>query len=55
VVALEVPSASQFERKLRMGQPPVIARIEKDQIILDMRTVAEDEEDLLIDAILRQV
>jgi L-seryl-tRNA(Ser) seleniumtransferase len=53
VVALAVPSASQFERKLRMGDPPVVARIEKDEIILDMRTIADDEEDLLVDAVLR--
>jgi hypothetical protein len=38
-----------------MGQPPVIVRIEKDEIILDMRTVADEEEDLLINAILTQV
>lgn len=55
VVTLKVPSASQFERKLRMGQPPVIVRIEKDEIILDMRTIADEEEDLLINAILTQV
>jgi L-seryl-tRNA(Ser) seleniumtransferase len=53
VVALAVSSASQFERKLRMGDPPVVARIEKDEIILDMRTIADDEEDLLVDAVLR--
>jgi L-seryl-tRNA(Ser) seleniumtransferase len=55
VVALKVASASQFERKLRAGEPPVIVRIEKDEIILDMRTIADEEEDLLIKAILMQV
>ncbi|HEX4228700.1 MAG TPA: L-seryl-tRNA(Sec) selenium transferase [Bryobacteraceae bacterium] len=55
VVTLKVPGASQFERKLRLGRPPVIVRIEKDEIILDMRTVADEEEDLLIKAILMQV
>lgn len=52
VVALAVPSASQFERNLRMGNPPVVARIEKDAVILDMRTVADEEEEPLAAAIL---
>jgi L-seryl-tRNA(Ser) seleniumtransferase len=52
VVSLNVPSASTFERNLRAGQPPVIARIEKDRIILDMRTIADEEEDALVGAVL---
>jgi L-seryl-tRNA(Ser) seleniumtransferase len=55
VVTLKVPSASQFERRLRMGEPPVIVRIVRDEIVLDMRTIADEEEDLLINAILKQV
>jgi L-seryl-tRNA(Ser) seleniumtransferase len=37
----------EMERRLRRGQPPVIGRIENNRLLLDMRTVAEDELGLL--------
>jgi len=37
--------------RLRAGRPPVIARIEDDRLVIDLRTVAEEEEDQLIDAV----
>jgi L-seryl-tRNA(Ser) seleniumtransferase len=39
------------ERRLRDNQPPVIARIENDQLILDLRTVFPEEEDELAAAL----
>jgi len=51
-VELEPRSASQFEQALRRGAPPVIARIERERVILDMRTVAEDDEESLIAAVI---
>jgi L-seryl-tRNA(Ser) seleniumtransferase len=42
-------SASQIARKLRLeSQPPIIVRIQKDEILLDLRTVTEEEENLII-------
>ncbi len=39
--------ANAMERALRGGDPPVIARIENDRVVLDLRTVfAEEERDL---------
>ncbi len=39
--------AAETERRLRMGNPAVIARIEDDRLLIDLRTVfAEEEEDL---------
>ncbi len=38
--------ASHSER-LRKGEPPVIARINKDEFILDMRTIFDEEIPLL--------
>ncbi len=51
IIELEVPSAAAFERRLRSASVPVIARIERDRVILDMRTVADEEEALLIAAV----
>ncbi|MGA8025829.1 MAG: L-seryl-tRNA(Sec) selenium transferase [Bryobacteraceae bacterium] len=48
VIELSVPDAAAFERRLRAASPPVIARIEQGNIILDMRTVADEEEEALI-------
>lgn len=36
-----------MEERLRHAHPPVIARVESDRLLLDMRTVAWDELDLL--------
>lgn len=51
VIELTVPNPNAFERRLRLGQMPVVGRIERDKIILDMRTVADEEEELLVAAI----
>ncbi|NPB08972.1 MAG: L-seryl-tRNA(Sec) selenium transferase [Thermodesulfobacteria bacterium] len=44
-------SAAELERKLRAGDPPVIARIEEEKLLLDMRTVLPDEIPLVEKAI----
>lgn len=36
-------SASQLEEKLRHSNPPVITRIIEDRVLIDLRTVLEDE------------
>lgn len=51
VVELEVPDPAKFERRLRTGAIPVIGRIERSKIILDMRTVADEEESRLVEAV----
>ena len=40
-------SASQLERRLREQTPPVIARIENDRVVLDLRTVAPEDDAVL--------
>ena len=42
-------NAAAAERALRLGDPPVIARIEDDRLLFDLRTVLPEEEDLLAD------
>lgn len=44
-------SASRLAAALRAGDPPVIARIEKDACCLDPRTVLKGEDETLIDAV----
>ena len=44
-------SAAKIEERLRQGEPPVIARILKDRLVLDLRTVAPEEEEALARAL----
>lgn len=53
VLEITVPSAAKFERALRTQSVPVICRIERDKILLDMRTVADAEEESLVSAVQR--
>ncbi len=41
-------SANQLEEKLRMSKPPVITRVMEDKVVLDLRTVSENEENDLL-------
>ena len=60
VVEIESPSgkgidAASLERTLRAGEPPVIARIEDEKLLFDLRTVREKEIPTLADAIVKAV
>jgi L-seryl-tRNA(Ser) seleniumtransferase len=50
LIALSGP-ASRLAAALRHGDPPVLARIEKDACCLDPRTVLRGEDETLIDAV----
>jgi L-seryl-tRNA(Ser) seleniumtransferase len=47
-------SASKMEEKLRKLEVPVIVRVDKDEILLDFRTVAENDFPFIIED-LRQI
>ncbi len=51
VISIEGLPASSLEQRLRRGEPPVIARIEEDHLLLDLRTVFPDEESELVAAV----
>ncbi len=40
-------SANELESLLRSFDPPVVARIESDRVVLDLRTVLDDQDELL--------
>ena len=55
VVAITPPEGTTvvgLEGKLRSNDPPVVARIERNRLLLDLRTVFETEEDALLAAVL---
>src|SRR5262245_32545240 len=43
-VSSPMRSANEIEHVLRRSDPPIIARIEADRVLIDLRTVREDEE-----------
>src|SRR3712207_185061 len=44
-------SASALDESLRRGSPPVVARILDERVVIDLRTVADEEEQELADAL----
>jgi len=44
-------SPDRLSSLLRQNEPPIIARISSDEVLLDMRTVLEGEEDLVFQAL----
>jgi L-seryl-tRNA(Ser) seleniumtransferase len=51
VFNLQVANPNQFLNRLRKASPPVIARIENEQVLFDPRTVQAHEDEQLITAI----
>ena len=43
--------ASELQRALRRSDPPVVARVEDDRVLLDLRTVAPQDDPMLTEAI----
>lgn len=44
-------SAESLVKRLRYNNPPVFARVHKDAVLLDLRTIQEDEDELVVDAL----
>ncbi len=50
-ISVDGRSAADLERHLRAGDPPIVARIQDDVVVLDLRTVAEGDDLALVGAI----
>jgi L-seryl-tRNA(Ser) seleniumtransferase len=46
-------SATDFAAHLRQSDPPIIARIEEDRVLLDLRTVFPEQDQMLISALVK--
>lgn len=55
LVSISVPSPDALAERLRYSEPPVIARIEDNQLVLDPRTVLPGQEKTLLEATRRSV
>ena len=51
LLSLAAPSAAALAQRLRRGRPAVVGRIENERLLLDPRTVAEDEDEILLAAL----
>jgi L-seryl-tRNA(Ser) seleniumtransferase len=52
LIAIDCQDAADAERRCRLNDPPVIARIEDGRLLVDLRTVQPGEEDELARAVL---
>ena len=50
-VAVAVAGGASLEEELRRGEPPVVARIEDDEVRLDLRAVPAEDDGALADAV----
>ena len=51
LVAVQVHSPDDLARRLRLGQPAVVGRIEEDRFLLDLRTVMPEQEGTLMERV----
>ena len=51
LIAIRTKNATESQRRLRMGTPPVIARVEDNRLLIDLRTVFPEEESELAAAL----
>ena len=54
LVAVESKAgADEVARRLRSGEPAIVARIAEDRVVLDPRTIEVDDTDVVVDAVAR--
>ena len=48
LLALETPHPNKFADRLRLADPPIIARVENDRVVIDPRTVLPNQDEPLL-------
>jgi L-seryl-tRNA(Ser) seleniumtransferase len=51
LLALSARGPDRLAERLRQGQPPVIARVQADQVVLDPRSVLPEQDEQLLEAV----
>ncbi len=51
LVVIRTGGVAEIDRRLRTGEPPVVARIERDRLVVDLRTVFPEQEPALVRAL----
>jgi L-seryl-tRNA(Ser) seleniumtransferase len=51
LIVIENENSAAEEKRLRLNDPPIIARIEHDRVVLDLRTVFPEEEEIIVQAL----
>ncbi len=51
LVAIGVESEAALAARLRAAEPPVVARLDRDRLLLDPRTILPEDDDALLDAL----
>ena len=51
VVAIRAAHVTAIAERLRLGDPPVVPRVAREALIIDLRTVLPDQVDVLLDAL----
>ncbi|HTA40132.1 MAG TPA: hypothetical protein VK760_13695, partial [Candidatus Acidoferrales bacterium] len=50
-ISLEVKNPTAFAASLRRENPAIVARIERDRLLFDLRTIAPEEDDTVISTV----
>ncbi|MGP8100488.1 MAG: L-seryl-tRNA(Sec) selenium transferase [Candidatus Cybelea sp.] len=53
-VAIVTEKPHGLTKRLRMGDPPIVARIESGRVLLDLRTIAPEEDQLVISSLIEK-
>jgi len=51
LIAISAKDPGAAEKRLRANRPPIVARIENDRLLIDLRTVLQEEEEALAGAL----
>jgi L-seryl-tRNA(Ser) seleniumtransferase len=51
LIVIDCKDVAAVERRLRTGDPPIVARVEDGRLMVDLRTVFAEEEDALLRAL----